>query len=178
MNFDLVRPSVLYQESFLEAVNELPEEDQAQFIYILREEAKDIRNNFAKYVQALLDLETKPPAPLVCDTVYWAVNDATFLGRISFRHELNDFLRNVGGHIGFAVRPSFRNLGLASQMLSRVLKTERALALKEVLVTCFEDNVPSRKIIEKNGGLLSGSFKHPEEARNTLQFWIKTGPKD
>jgi predicted acetyltransferase len=32
--------------------------------------------------------------------------NATYLGAITLRHELNDFLLRAGGHIGYGIRPA------------------------------------------------------------------------
>ena len=44
----------------------------------------------------------------VLTSTRWWVEGEQYLGRIAVRHELNDFLREVGGHIGYDVRPSAR----------------------------------------------------------------------
>jgi predicted acetyltransferase len=50
-----------------------------------------------------------------------------------------------------------------------MLPVAAARGLDQVLVTCDEDNVASRKVIEANGGVL-------EDVRNTkMRFWIPTG---
>jgi predicted acetyltransferase len=36
----------------------------------------------------------------------------TIVGRISIRHELNDFLAHEGGHIGYGVLPRYRRRGV------------------------------------------------------------------
>jgi predicted acetyltransferase len=40
--------------------------------------------------------------------------DGTYLGAITLRHELNDFLLRAGGHIGYGIRPSAHGRGLAT----------------------------------------------------------------
>jgi predicted acetyltransferase len=37
---------------------------------------------------------------------WWITEDDTYLGAITLRHELNDFLLGAGGHIGYGIRPS------------------------------------------------------------------------
>jgi predicted acetyltransferase len=50
-----------------------------------------------------------------------------------------------------------------------MLPVAAARGLDQVLVTCDEDNVASRKVIEANGGVL-------EDVRTTkMRFWIPTG---
>lgn len=103
-------------------------------------------------------------------THWWIVEGDTYLGAIDLRHRLNDFLLDVGGHIGYNVRPSARRRGLAGWALGTVLTEARALGLARVLVTCNDDNIASARSIERNGGVL-------EDTRTTAaglkrRYWI------
>ncbi len=80
--------------------------------------------------------------------------DGDIVGRTSIRFELNEFLRTLGGHIGYAVRPSFRRQGYATEILKQSLVLGRARGIDPVLVTCDDDNIASAKVIEANGGRL------------------------
>jgi predicted acetyltransferase len=59
-----------------------------------------------------------------------------------------------GGHIGYRVVPGQRRRGHATQMLAQAKPVCRQLGLTEILVTCAEDNLGSRRVIEANGGTL------------------------
>ena len=92
----------------------------------------------------------------VADSTYLAWDDtaAQMRGIINIRHELNDFLRQYGGHIGYSVHPACWNQGYATEMLALALQQCDALGLRELLLTCSPDNPASRHVIEKNGGVL------------------------
>lgn len=92
------------------------------------------------------------------------------VGFLAFRHRLNDFLLEEGGHIGYSVAPSYRRRGHASAALGRaVVDVAPALGLERVLVTCDDDNEPSRRTILANGGA-------EEDIRNgKRRFWIPIG---
>ena len=114
--------------------------------------------------------ETAPPANFVPMTMLWWVEGATFLGRVSIRHRLNDWLREVGGHIGYDIRPSARRRGHATAMLAAALPRAAALGIDKALITCDFDNIGSRKVIERNGGVL-------EDRRGAkLRFLVPTVP--
>ncbi|MFD7877125.1 GNAT family N-acetyltransferase [Streptomyces sp. NPDC059766] len=95
------------------------------------------------------------PTRLVHATHWWIVEGDSYLGAIDLRHYLNAVLLDVGGHIGYSVRPSFRRRGLATWAHGAVLPEARALGLDRVLVTCDDANTASARSIERNGGVLA-----------------------
>lgn len=81
--------------------------------------------------------------------------DGKIIGMIDFRHRLNEFLQNYGGHIGYGVRPSERKKGYATQMLKMVFERAKAMGVEKVMLTCYEENETSRRTIEKCNGILT-----------------------
>ncbi|MEV0148197.1 MULTISPECIES: GNAT family N-acetyltransferase [unclassified Nonomuraea] len=92
-------------------------------------------------------------------TLWWADGDR-FLGRMAIRHRLTPALEQLGGHIGYDVRPSARRRGHATAMLAAALPVARSLGLSEVLVMCDLTNTASRRVIEANGGRLIDVTEH------------------
>jgi len=80
----------------------------------------------------------------------------------------------VPGHVGYAVVPWKRRRGYATRALAMLLKVAREVGLSRVEITCDEDNEPSRRVIEKNGGLLNGRREAPG-AKPKLVFRIDLG---
>lgn len=98
----------------------------------------------------------------------WIVEGDELVGFLALRHSLTPYLREEGGHIGYAVRPSRRREGHASRALGRALPLARELGIGQVLVTCDESNEGSRRTIERNGGGY-------EDSRNgKRRYWIET----
>ncbi|MDR6978462.1 putative acetyltransferase [Streptomyces sp. 3330] len=103
-------------------------------------------------------------------THWWIVDGDSYLGAVDLRHYLNALLLDVGGHIGYSIRPSFRRRGVATWALGAVLPEARAIGLDRVLVTCDDGNIGSARSIERNGGVL-------EDVRTTSagikrRYWI------
>ncbi|WP_010533698.1 GNAT family N-acetyltransferase [Brachybacterium squillarum] len=93
------------------------------------------------------------------------------LGFLAIRHVLNRYLFDLGGHIGYSVRPSQRRRGVARAALLQGLAESAALGIDPVLVTCAEDNVGSRGVLESAGGAY-------EEARGGVRrYWFGAGPR-
>ncbi|HEY0240403.1 MAG TPA: GNAT family N-acetyltransferase [Friedmanniella sp.] len=171
----LRRPSTRFRASFVDAVAEFRSEglddrtrsDQDLTAYPSWPSA----DGFAAYVRAItvdaLDESVLPPG-LVPSTRLWWTRGEQYLGRLDVRHRLTPALTEVGGHVGYAVRPSARRQGHATAMLGEALVVARALGLERVLVTCDADNVGSRRVIAANGGSLE------DQRGPKLRFWIQT----
>jgi predicted acetyltransferase len=98
--------------------------------------------------------------------------DGQIVGRVSIRHELTDFLREEGGHIGYGVLPAYRRRGYATEILRQALVVARSVGVDRVLVTCDDDNVGSIKAIEACGGKLD-SVRLAEPASAAIRrYWI------
>ena len=97
--------------------------------------------------------------------------EGMLVGRSSIRHELNTYLKNYGGHIGYGVRPEFRGRGYAKEILRQSLGYIRRLGVSEVLVTCFDENVASARVIESCGGELENIVELDGKALR--RYWIR-----
>jgi predicted acetyltransferase len=175
----LTEPTTVVHRSFLAAWDELgPAEERwmgARTIAgverdVSREEAADPAA-FAHLVEAIKAEawpETELPPDLVHQTVLWFVDGDEWLGRLSIRHHLTPALTELGGHIGYVVRPSARRKGYATQMLTQSLPIAADLGIDPALVTCDTGNIGSRRVIEAAGGELE------DERHGKLRFWVPT----
>ena len=105
-------------------------------------------------------------------TTYWLIDNDEFIGRVSIRHTLTESLLKEGGHIGYDIRPSKRNMGYGKRILELSLPKAKELEIDKVLVTCNETNTGSKKIIEANGGILENSIEMGEGKPAKLRYWI------
>ena len=101
---------------------------------------------------------------------FFALDDNKIVGIINARHELNDYLLNFGGHIGYSVRKSERRKGYAKRMLNYTSEFLFSLGLEKILITCDKNNIASKRTIESCGGVLENEVV--EESRTTLRYWI------
>lgn len=114
------------------------------------------------------------PEGYVRENFYLCYKNGEMIGVFNLKFELTEFLLNYGGHIGYAVRPSRRNCGLATEMLRKGLEIARELKINPVLCVCDNDNYASEKVIIKNGGVLENEIFDPNDNVTVKRYWIKT----
>ncbi|GAA4820148.1 GNAT family N-acetyltransferase [Nocardioides caeni] len=115
-----------------------------------------------------------PDGTRVPSTYFWITAgdggwDDEVVGFVHLRHHLNDHLLVHGGHLGYAVRPSARRRGHATAALALGLQAAARLGVEQALLTCEAGNEPSRRTIERNGGVFED-----ETAEGLLRFWVPT----
>lgn len=113
------------------------------------------------------------PEGYVRENFYLCYDREVLVGVFSLKFELTEFLLNFGGHIGYAVRPSERNRGIATQILKQGLELAKQFGFDRILCVCDEDNDASEKVILKNGGILENELYDPDEKVVVKRYWIQ-----
>jgi predicted acetyltransferase len=165
----LVIPSLKYKDAYLDALKETANETQETQL-----SRPGNNQSFEAFIHEFIDHSKgiNLPKGYVPATMFWLVYNGQVIGRVQIRHELNEFLLREGGHIGYYIRPSKRNKGYGKKILQMALVEAKRLGLHQVLVTCDEDNIGSKKIIETNGGVLEDSIAMGLYKPNKLRYWI------
>ena len=166
----LVEPDIELKTEFLDLLD-----DQGQAGEVFFDPALP-RKDFEAYLRELsqMSLGVDLPAGVVPMNTYWLVNpDWVILGVSKLRHRLTPSLEMHGGHIGYYIRPSQRMKGYGSLILALTLEKARARGIQRVRITCDTDNVGSARIIEKNGGVLSGQMVYQGTGTQISQYWIE-----
>lgn len=112
------------------------------------------------------------PDGYVRENFYLCYVQNEMVGVFSLKFELTQFLRDFGGHIGYAVRATRRNQGLATQILKQGLQIAKTLGFEQVLVVCDDDNYASEKVIIKNSGVYENKMYSEEENVFVKRYWI------
>jgi len=117
------------------------------------------------------------PSGWVPGTEFWLDDDhGQIVACVRLRFRLTPSLEIEGGHIGYDVPPSSRRRGFGTAALKLVLPEARRCGLDRVRITVDSDNLPSIKIIERNGGILSGETVSEKTAKPIRQYWLDTPP--
>lgn len=169
----LVPPTVVLHKSWIAARDEWPPGAHMDGHGVRENDDVDSEPGFAAWVASLHAQADPavPPAPgWVHCTYRWIVEDDEYLGSIALRHTLNESLFEVGGHIGYGIRPSARRRGLASWALTETLRTAPAMGLDRVLITCNPDNAASARVIESHGGVYEDT--RTAGPHTVKRYWI------
>lgn len=108
--------------------------------------------------------------PAMTFLVYETSEINKLVGMVDIRRELNDYLFKYGGNIGYSVGHKFRNMGIATEILKIAIEWCSINQMSKILITCHKDNAASKKVIEKNGGVLDNSLVGDIE--NISRYWI------
>lgn len=113
----------------------------------------------------------------VPSSYFVAITDGKIVGRVSIRHELNNFLKEYGGHVGYGIVPSERRKGYATEILRQSIELCRGLEIESIMISCDFDNDGSKKVIERNGGIFEKVTDLDHVEVQKLIFWIDTNRK-
>ncbi|BDD83143.1 acetyltransferase [Tsukamurella pulmonis] len=185
MDIDLIAPDAAWHQEWLRNVAEWGDvtHHPGSGSALARELDLTAPSDFATWVDRLNAATTiDRSGELLPATTWWIVRGERYLGAIQLRHELSPMLAELGGHIGYHVRPSARRRGVASAALCEVVRRAEGIGLTEVLVTCDEGNLASRRTAESAGGVLTRIRPVDDFAvghgflEPTCHYWLPTAP--
>ena len=164
----LVWPEARYRDSYLDGLREKATADGFS-----PADLDAIARDFPAHLARLrARSEGDVPRGSVPDSTYWMIADETYVGRITLRHRLNARLEQLGGHLGYDVRPAFRRRGHATSALAQLVPIARALGLSRVLITCDVTNLASIRVIEANRGVAQDEIQIDDRVALTRRYWI------
>lgn len=134
--------------------------DWPAYVERCAEEAEGITRDPARVPQTVLLLARATPGQV------------RLVGVAKLRHMLTPALEDIGGHIGYSIRPSERGKGYGVRILALTLECARDLGLTHVLLTCDSDNIHSARIIQRNGGVLTSEGYSPLRGARVSRYWI------
>lgn len=169
---ELARPTSLLAQEWWEMVDEFGDELMHGSAYRPEERtALERPGGLEAWVDLLAAREVDQsavPEGYVTASYRWILDDGRLVGTIALRHHLTEALLVIGGHIGYAVRPSARRRGVATGALRIALRMAAARGIDPALVTCDEENLASARTIEGSGGVLE------DVLGTTRRYWVPT----
>lgn len=107
--------------------------------------------NLSEWLKSIKEIEKGLNSIVVQTEYYLGVVDNEVVGTICIRKGMNEEIEKFAGHIGYSVRPTKRNMGFGTKMLSLLLEKNIS---QEVLIMAEKKNIASNKVIKNNNGLL------------------------
>ena len=116
------------------------------------------REEFEKVVLPRLINNSKGidlPEGHVPGTEFFLWEDDEIVGLFRIRHELNDFLANGPGHIGYGIKKEYRGRGYATKGLALTIeKAKEIIKEDEIYMSVHKDNPASLQVQLKNGAYI------------------------
>jgi len=169
----LESPSEKYIDSFFQAMAEFEVEGIPQIPENMTTE------QFPAYVQQLHDqsIGKNLKEGYVPSKEFWIIDADGYAGRIILGLSFTPDPDRVGNHVGYAVRPSKRRKGYATKALQCLLDEATKLKIYKLMPICDAANIASRKVIERNGGVLLDRMPNGKARLGALRFLIDLDAK-
>jgi predicted acetyltransferase len=168
---ELVWPAAEHLASYAAALHRGWSPDNSRGEITRLEELQWIAGNPAAFLASLVDLEARGAPIVLPDGTavprlpsyrrwMW---DGELCGSIGFRWQpgTETLPAYTLGHIGYSVVPWKQGRGYATRALFLILEDARAAGLRHVVLTTEPHNIGSRRVIEKNGGVIEAEFMAP-----------------
>lgn len=98
-------------------------------------------------------------------------NHHKVIGMLNLRLELNDYLANFGGHIGYSIHPNLQGMGFGKKILSLVIPIAYDLKIYRLLITADQENIASQKVIENAGGIYADK-RQDKDGNWVKRYWL------
>ncbi len=151
----LVLPSKRFKKSYREALREFLKESTNP------EHIRTEIENLDSYISRERNLAERKE--------YWLVRGSEYVGSAQIRLKPSGI---VPSHVYYDIRPSRRKQGYGTKILSLALKKARVIGLRKIIITCEKNNLASRKIIERNGGILKKEATVPGRPSPILEYEV------
>lgn len=175
-NMYLEEPSIMRKEQAINYINEFIVNDSkingvGSLDKFLEEQSYE---DWLEFCENVKNKDKANELGKVPSNTYFLIRkeDNKLIGMINFRYELNEYLKRIGGHIGYGIAPSERKKGYGKVQLYLCLLKAKEKALDKVMVTCDITNTASAKTIEALGGIFEREEFEKEKNRTLKIYWI------
>ncbi len=169
----LVKPSIEYMDSYLDALDEYHAEGRYQFLH-----REDLKNNFQLYVDILNEGKQYIHNPFadwvepVPETPLWFVKGNEYIGTLNIRHRLNWHLEKWGGHVNFIIRPTMRGKGFGKKILQKGMPYICYFGIERALFTIDPKAKGAQRILEFCGADYEDTTPETDKFPARKRFWL------
>ena len=172
--FRIVRPAENLLEEFLEFCRETWGKVHDSYILKDPEQYEQWRPTLLREYREAEQGIHLPPG-FTRSVTFWILKGNRMIAIANLRPELTEQLRNYGGHLGLAIRPSERRKGYGKTITLLLAEKAKALGIRELLLTCEAANTASVRLSKS----LPGTRNEYDEAMvngkqcKILRTWLK-----
>lgn len=162
----LSEPNIIYAESFKNYALAYKKINDSHYY----NKYKLALENFQGYLDLLYNYSIGRDLAIddVITSTFWLIDQKEVVGVVRIRHKNVEF----AGNIGYDISPNYRNKGYGFHLLQLSLEKSLSIGLDEVILTCTINNIPSKKIIEKNNGKFLETIFNKEDKEYMLKYSI------
>ncbi|MFS8045402.1 GNAT family N-acetyltransferase [Rhizobium sp. BR 314] len=169
----LVEPSLLNLQGFEQALMRGWSPDprrqhdrsfiEAELVTLRRDRSAFLARTTSGEVVATTVLNREPQYFVTRPFWIW---DRSFCGYITLRYlaGTTQLPLHVPGHVGYSVVPWKQGRGYATQALRLLLPIAMEVGFTNISIVCNEDNLASKRVIEKAGGVLCRIGTHASDS--------------
>lgn len=153
---------------FSEANDEYPFEGVSDLKKVLEKSFEEFYNNLEtnKHIDKIYPNFANQTTYVLID------ENGHIYGMANLRHELKGKLFEIGGHVGYAIRPSERGKGYGTIQLGLLLQKMNEMGIENALITCRENNIGSKRTMEKFIGRSDTLVPSMYEGIMEYRYWI------
>ena len=153
MSTFLVTPDLSLEHEFLALYEEYSQAGEQEWCAAVNE----AQINFPSYIGRLHDeaIGKGISSDWAPTSHFWFMANGRLIGTLRIRHYLTPAVEERAGHIGYDISPFHRGLGYGHQILALAIDKIRELGIREALAICDQNNAPSKRILEKAGGVIT-----------------------
>jgi GrpB-like predicted nucleotidyltransferase (UPF0157 family)/predicted acetyltransferase len=176
---DLVEPNLTLLPAFTAALDagwspDTRHDVSAELLTEIREDPRLFVRNLARQDGGTRTLAEGAIVPWLPSRTFWIWN-GDFCGSIELRFVPGSeaLPPHVSGHVSYSIVPWKRNRGYARQALHLLLPIAHSVGLRRLLISCDEDNIASRRVIEANGGVPAEGVPQSVQT-DRRSYWVST----
>ena len=151
MNYELKKINAKMGKKEFEMYQDIPKEEVGSSNIIHGKSFEEFKNILKKYKNEEIEINKEINSTT---NRYVFYVDGEPIGEIGIRTTLNNFWLEQGSQIFYKIRKSMRNKGYGTKMFEFALAECKKLGMKTVCLNCNDNNIASKRVIEKNGGKL------------------------
>lgn len=151
-----------------EYIRDLPEDENG---FTNRNSGVEKEEFMSKVLPGFIDSASGINVPLgfVPETEYFLWDGEEIVGLFRIRHELNEALRNGGGHIGYGIKKEYRGREYAVKGLALTIEEAKKIIKEdEIYMSVNIDNPASLAVMLKNGAYIHHSDEKEHYTRIKL----------